>query len=97
MAAFSLPSWLSRTFGARPAQAWCRTALASKTSLQASVEEIASQLRGAGPADLALVFVAASYASDLPRLLPIGLAAWAVGWWARMLVAALMSWKTRRP
>ena len=71
MAAFSLPSWLSRTFGARPAQAWCRTALASETSLQASVEDIATQLRGAGPADLALVFAAASYASDLPRLLPL--------------------------
>ena len=71
MAAFSLPSWLSRTFGARPAQAWCRTALASETSLQASVESIASQLRGTGPADLAFVFAAASYASDLPRLLPL--------------------------
>ena len=70
MAAFSLPSWLSRTFGARPAQAWCRTALASETSLQASVEEIASQLRGAGPADLALVFVAASYASGATQSVP---------------------------
>jgi small ligand-binding sensory domain FIST len=35
------------------------------------VESIAQQLRGAPPADLALVFAAASYASDLPRLLPL--------------------------
>ena len=71
MAAFSLPSWLSRPFAGRPDQAWCRTALATETSLQAAVESIARQLRGAGPADLALVFAAASYASDLPRLLPL--------------------------
>jgi small ligand-binding sensory domain FIST len=71
MAAFSLPSWLSRSFGGRPDQAWCRTALATETSLQAAVESVARQLRGTGPADLALVFAAASYASDLPRLLPL--------------------------
>ena len=71
MAAFSLPSWLSRHIGPNRGQAWCRTALASETSLQASVETIVHQLRGAGPADLALVFAAASYASDLPRLLPL--------------------------
>ena len=71
MAAFPLPSWLSRPFSSRPDQAWCRTALATETSLQAAVESIARQLRGAGPADLALVFAAASYASDLPRLLPL--------------------------
>lgn len=71
MAAFSLPSWLSRPFGDRPKQAWCRTALANETSLQTAVESVARQLRGAGPADLALVFAAASFASDLPRLLPL--------------------------
>ena len=71
MAAFSLPSWLSRHIGPDRGKAWCRTALASETSLQASVETIVHQLRGAGPADLALVFAAASYASDLPRLLPL--------------------------
>ena len=71
MAALPLPSWLSRTFGSRPSPAWCRTALATETSLQVAVENIAQQLRGAGPADLALVFAAASYASDLPRLLPL--------------------------
>lgn len=71
MAAFSLPSWLSRYPGSRRGQPWCRTALATEASLQASVESIASQLKGAGPADLALVFAAASYASDLPRLLPL--------------------------
>lgn len=71
MAAFSLPSWLSHPFGGRPDQAWCRTALATETSLQAAVENLGRQLRGAGPADLALVFAGASYASDLPRLLPL--------------------------
>lgn len=71
MAAFSLPSWVARSFGGRASQAWCRTALATETSLQAAVESVARQLRGAGPADLALVFAAASYASDLPRLLPL--------------------------
>jgi small ligand-binding sensory domain FIST len=71
MAAFSLPSWISRRLGSRAGQAWCRTALATETSLQGSVASIASQLRGSGPADLALVFAAASYASDLPRLLPL--------------------------
>lgn len=71
MAAFPLPRWLSRPFSARPRQAWCRTALATETSLQAAVDSIVQQLRGAGPADLALVFAAASFASDLPRLLPL--------------------------
>ena len=69
MAAFSLPSWLNR----RPSapQAWCRTALASETSLEACVDALQQQLRGSTGADLALVFVSASFASDLPRLLPL--------------------------
>jgi small ligand-binding sensory domain FIST len=69
MAAFSLPDWLRR----RPAapQAWCRTALASEPSLEACVEAVHRQLGAAGEADLALVFVSASFASDLPRLLPL--------------------------
>ena len=69
MAAFSLPNWLNR----RPSapQAWCRTALASEASLEACVEALQHQLRGAPAADLALVFVSASFASDLPRLLPL--------------------------
>ena len=67
MAGFSLPSWWPR----RQSGAWCRTALATDPSLQRAVEAIAAQLRGAGPADLAVVFASASYASDLPRLLPL--------------------------
>ena len=67
MAGFSLPSWWPR----RQSGAWCRSALATDPSLQAAVEAIAAQLRGAGEADLALVFASASYASDLPRLLPL--------------------------
>ncbi|MFN9635619.1 MAG: FIST N-terminal domain-containing protein [Synechococcaceae cyanobacterium] len=51
--------------------AWCRTALAQDASLQGAVEGVARQLAGAGVADLALVFVSASFASDLPRLLPL--------------------------
>jgi small ligand-binding sensory domain FIST len=45
--------------------------LASDASLETAVAAVARQLRGAGPADLALVFASASYASDLPRLLPL--------------------------
>ncbi len=67
MAGFPLPSWWPR----RQSGAWCRTALATDPSLQAAVEAIAVQLRGCGEADLALVFASASYASDLPRLLPL--------------------------
>ncbi len=67
MAGFSIPSWWPR----RQSGAWCRTALATDPSLQAAVDAIAVQLRGSEPADLALVFASASYASDLPRLLPL--------------------------
>lgn len=67
MAGFSLPSWWPR----RQSGAWCRTALATDPSLQGAVDAIAAQLRGSEPADLALVFASASYASDLPRLLPL--------------------------
>ena len=67
MAAFPSFPWLAR----RESGAWCRTGLARDPSLQAAVDELARQLAGAGPADLALVFASASYASDLPRLLPL--------------------------
>ena len=50
---------------------WCRTALARDASLQGAVDGVARQLAGAGEADLALVFASASFASDLPRLLPL--------------------------
>ncbi len=65
----SLPSfpWLQR----RPDAPWCRTALGRDPSLQEAVNQVFEQLRGAGEADLALVFASASYASDLPRLLPL--------------------------
>jgi len=67
MAAFPPIPWLAR----RGSSAWCRTALARNPSLEAAVAELTRQLAGAGPADLALVFASASYASDLPRLLPL--------------------------
>lgn len=65
----SLPSfpWLQR----RPGGPWCRTALGRDASLQEAVNQVFEQLRGAPEADLALVFASASYASDLPRLLPL--------------------------
>jgi small ligand-binding sensory domain FIST len=68
MAAFPLPDWLRRP--AAP-QAWCRTALASEPSLEACVDAVQTQIGGGEAADLALVFVSASFASDLPRLLPL--------------------------
>jgi len=67
MAGFSFPIW----WPGRQAAPWCRTALATDASLQGAVEAVALQLRGCGTADLALVFASASYASDLPRLLPL--------------------------
>ena len=59
--------WLAR----RERPAWCRTAMARDPSLQGAVDALVRQLTGAGPADLALVFVSAAFASDLPRLLPL--------------------------
>jgi small ligand-binding sensory domain FIST len=69
--AFPLPGWLGRGLGSPGTGPWCRTALATDVSLETAVAALARQLRGAAPADLALVFVSASYASDLPRLLPL--------------------------
>ncbi|MEX1316001.1 MAG: FIST N-terminal domain-containing protein [Synechococcaceae cyanobacterium] len=71
MAALPLSGWLGRRLGSHGTQPWCRTALATDASLETAVAGVARQLRPAGPADLALVFVSASYASDLPRLLPL--------------------------
>ena len=67
MAAHSLLERLAR----RQAGAWCRTALVRATGLQDAVDAAVRQLGRPGPADLALVFAAASFASDLPRLLPL--------------------------
>lgn len=69
--AFPLPGWLGRGLGSPGTGPWCRTALATDVSLETAVASVAAQLRGAGAADLALVFVSATYASDLPRLLPL--------------------------
>ncbi len=70
MPAFPSIPWLQRRGGGAPGP-WCRTGLGRDVSLEAAVAEVARQLAGAGPADLALVFASASYASDLPRLLPL--------------------------
>jgi len=48
-----------------------RTALSCRPSLEEAVREVCSGLADAGEADLALVFASSSYASDLPRLLPL--------------------------
>ena len=65
----ALPSfpWLPR----RGRGAWCRTALSQAVSLQDAVDGVVRDLAGAGDAHLALVFASSSYASDLPRLLPL--------------------------
>ncbi len=62
-----LLSWLRRGDGT----ATCRTALSRNASLEGAVEDVAATLSGRGQADLALVFCSTSYASDLPRLLPL--------------------------
>jgi small ligand-binding sensory domain FIST len=67
MAPFPSLPWLAR----RDQGAWCRNALARDVSLQAAVDAVVRQLGPGDEADLALVFVSASYASDLPRLLPL--------------------------
>ena len=67
MAAFPSLPWLTP----RPRGPWCRTALARDVSLQGAVDNVTQQLASAGSADLALVFASTSYASDLPRLLPL--------------------------
>ncbi|MFM7313105.1 MAG: FIST N-terminal domain-containing protein [Cyanobium sp.] len=69
----ALPSfpWLARRDRPGPGRAWCRTALAREVSLEEAVLNVARQLAGCGPADLALVFASASFASDLQRLLPL--------------------------
>ena len=67
MAALPPFPWLAR----RDSTPWCRTALAGDVSLEEAVVSISRELAGQGPADLALVFASASYATDLPRLLPL--------------------------
>ncbi|NBP98218.1 MAG: hypothetical protein EBU51_01255, partial [Synechococcaceae bacterium WB6_3A_227] len=48
-----------------------RTALSLQPSLEQAVADLTQQLAGIGQMDLALVFASSSYASDLPRLLPL--------------------------
>ena len=74
MPAPHLFSWLRRG----DEQASCRTALSRQPSLEEAVSEVVDQLNAKGfgaaargEADLALVFSSTSYASDLPRLLPL--------------------------
>ncbi len=74
MPAPPLFSWLRRG----DEQASCRTALSRQPSLEDAVSEVVQQLNAKGfgaaargEADLALVFGSTSYASDLPRLLPL--------------------------
>lgn len=50
---------------------WARTALSRASSLETAVSEVRRRLRPPGPADLALVFVSSSFATDLLRLLPL--------------------------
>jgi small ligand-binding sensory domain FIST len=60
--------------GPRPGRARCSTALSRNPSLEGAVVELARDLRrdgGRGEADLALVFCATAFASDLQRLLPL--------------------------
>lgn len=71
MAALPLPRWLARRRAGTPESAWCRTALATELSLEGTLQSLTRQLQSAEAGDLALVFVSSSYASDLPRLLPL--------------------------
>jgi small ligand-binding sensory domain FIST len=67
MPAPPLLSWLRRGDEA----ASCRTALSRNASLEGAVDEVVRALGSRSAADLALVFGSTSYASDLPRLLPL--------------------------
>ena len=63
-------SWLQR--GPSKSGEW-RSALASDASLEQAIQDLDQQasLRGFGVADLAVVFVSTSFASDLSRVLPL--------------------------
>ena len=63
-------SWLQQ--GQSRTGAW-RSALASDASLEQAIQDLDQQasLRGFGLADLAVVFVSTSFASELPRVLPL--------------------------
>ena len=71
MAAFPSFPWLALRDRAARGRPWCRTALARDVSLEEAITAVARQLWNCGSADLALVFVSNSYASDLPRVLPL--------------------------
>ncbi|MCY4174693.1 MAG: FIST C-terminal domain-containing protein [Cyanobacteria bacterium MAG CAR3_bin_5] len=63
-------SWLQR--GQSKSGEW-RSALASDASLEQAIQDLDQQvsLRGFGQADLAVVFVSTSFASELSRILPL--------------------------
>lgn len=63
-------SWLQR--GKSRSGEW-RSALASDASLEQAIQDLEQQvsLRGFGAADLAVVFVSTSFASELSRVLPL--------------------------
>ena len=67
MATFSPFNW----FRSPQIEPSCRTALSVNPSLDAAVQDVSEQLRPSRQSDLALVFASTSYASDLPRLLPL--------------------------
>ncbi len=58
-------------FSSGGSSAQARTALSNRPSLDEAVAEVSSALGGGGQTDLALVFCSTSFASDLPRLLPL--------------------------
>ncbi|MCT4363549.1 MAG: hypothetical protein N3Z29_01425, partial [Synechococcaceae cyanobacterium MAG-AL1] len=82
MPPLSLPSWLGSSwlgsswvkpswFPGSDETASAQTALSRNASIEGAVDEVVQNLDRRSPADLALVFCASSYASDLPRLLPL--------------------------
>lgn len=61
-------AWLR---GGAPRSAGWRSVVSDRPSLDLAVADLAQQLQGFGAADLGIVFVSTSFASELPRLLPL--------------------------
>ncbi len=68
MSFFPSFNWLG---GGQVKQAKCFTGVSEKPSLEEAVQELSATLGGRREADLGLVFASTSYASDLPRLIPL--------------------------
>ena len=64
----SMFAWLR---GGAPRLADWRSVVSDRPSLELAVADLADQLKGFGAVDLGIVFVSASFASELPRLLPL--------------------------